>query len=85
MDITKITMVYLHDGFGSDGLAGAKKAKVTAKRTPVVVEKLNRSKLDFTAIAPLIYKSNTQAAIMVVSGEAVVEGVKAVRTAGSAA
>ena len=33
MDITKITMVYLHDGFGSDGLAGAQKAKVTAKRT----------------------------------------------------
>ena len=49
------------------------------------MEKFNRSKLDFTAIAPLIYKSNTQAAIMVVSGEAVVEGVKAVRTAGSAA
>lgn len=85
MGITKIAVVYRGDSFGSDGLAGAQKARVTAKRTPVVVEKFNRSKLDFTAIAPLIYKSNAQAAIMIVSGQAVVERVKALRAAGSAA
>ena len=78
-------MVYPDDSFGSNGLADAQKARVTAKRTPVVVEKFNRSKLDFTAMAPLIYKSSAQAATMVVSGQAVVERMKAIRAAGSSA
>ena len=78
-------MVYPDDSFGSSGLADAQKARVTAKRTPVVVEKFNRSNLNFTAMTPLIYKSNAQAAIMIVSGQAVVERVKAIRAAGSAA
>ena len=85
MGISKIAMVYPDDSFGSDGLAGALKGMATAKLTPVAVEKFNRSKPDFTTIAPLIFKSNAQAVIMIASGQAVVEGVKALRAAGSAA
>lgn len=85
MGITKIARVYPDDSFGSDGLAGAQKGMVTAKLTPVAVEKFNRSKPDFTTIAPLIYKANAHAVIMIASSQAVVEGVKALRAAACAA
>ena len=85
MGITKIAMVYADDSFGSDGLAGAQKGMAAAKLTPVAVEKFNRSKPDFSTIAPLIYKANARAVIMIASGQAVVDGVKALRAAGSAA
>ena len=85
MGITKIAVVYADDSFGSDGLAGAQKGMAAAKLTPVAVEKFNRSKPDFSTIAPLIYKANARAVIMIASGQAVVDGVKALRAAGSAA
>lgn len=83
--MSKIAMIYTDDSFGSDGLAGAQKGMATAKLTPVVVEKFDRAKPDFSTIAPLIYKSNAQAVIMIASSQSVVEGVKALRAAGSAA
>lgn len=85
MGLTKMAMLYPDDSSGSDGLAGAQKGMATAKLTPVAVEKFNRSKPDFTTIAPLIYKANAQAVITIASGQAVVEGVKALPAAGSAA
>lgn len=83
--MTKIAMIYTDDSFGADGLAGAQKGMATAQLTPVVVEKFNRSKPDFTQIAPQIFKSNAQAVIMIASSQSVVEGVKALRAAGSGA
>ncbi|MEC5214179.1 branched-chain amino acid transport system substrate-binding protein [Polaromonas sp. CG_9.5] len=83
--ITKIAVLYPDDSFGSDGLAGAQKGMTTAKITPVAVEKFDRSKPDLSAIVPVIYKSNAQAVIMIGSGQVVLEGVKALRAAGSAA
>ena len=85
MGITRVATIYTDDSFGADGLAGAQKGMSAAKLTPVVVEKFNRAKPDFTLIAPKIYQANAQAAIMVASGQAVVDGVKALRAAGSAA
>lgn len=55
------------------------------KFEPSVLEKFSRSNPDFAPIAPKIFKSNTQAVIMVASGQAVVDGTKAFRAAGSAA
>lgn len=83
--MSKIAIVYTDDSFGIDGLAGAQKGMATAKITPAAVEKFNRSKPDFTAIAPLVYKSNAQAVIMIASSQSVAEGVKALRAAGSTA
>lgn len=85
MGITRIALVYTDDSFGADGLAGAQKGMSAAKLTPVVMEKFNRAKPDYSAITPKIYQANTQAVIMIASGQAVVDGVKALRAAGSTA
>ena len=85
MGITRIAIVYTDDSFGSDGLAGAQKGMVTARLTPAVLEKFNRAKPDFTSIGSRVYQAKAQAVIMVGSRQAVVDGVKALRAAGSAA
>jgi branched-chain amino acid transport system substrate-binding protein len=83
MGISRIAVVMADDSFGADGLAGALKGLTTAGLKPVVQEKFNRAAPDFTAIVPKIVQADTQAVIMVASGQAVVDGVKAFRTAGS--
>lgn len=83
--ITKIAVVHVDDSFGLDGLAGAQKGLTTAKLTPVVLEKFDRSKPDFSKIAPAITQAGAQAVLLIASGSAVVDGIKAMRAAGSAA
>jgi len=83
--ISRIAIVYADDSFGADGVAGAQKGLVAAKLQPSALEKFNRSKPDFDPIIPKLVASNTQAVIMVASGQAVVEATKALRAAGSAA
>lgn len=85
MGITRIGIVYADDSFGADGVAGAQKGLATAKITPAVLEKFNRTTPDFTAIAPKLVQANAQAVLMVASGQAVVDGMKAFRNAGSTA
>jgi ABC-type branched-subunit amino acid transport system substrate-binding protein len=85
MGITRIGLVYADDSFGADGVAGAQKGFAAAKLQPVVLEKFNRGKPDFGPVTPKVIQSNAQAIIMVASGQAVVDGVKAFRVAGSAA
>ncbi|WP_370654661.1 ABC transporter substrate-binding protein [Rhodoferax sp.] len=85
MGITRIGIVYADDSFGADGVAGAQKGMAAAKLQPAVLEKFSRTKPDFGAIAPKISQTNTQAVIMVASGQAVVDGTKAFRAAGSTA
>jgi len=83
--ITKIAVVHVDDSFGLDGLAGAQKGLATAKLTPVVLEKFDRSKPDFSKIAPAVTQAGAQAVLLIASGSAVVDGIKAIRAAGSAA
>jgi ABC-type branched-subunit amino acid transport system substrate-binding protein len=83
--ITKIAVVHVDDSFGQDGLAGAQKGLATAKLTPVVLEKFDRSKPDFSKIAPAITQAGAQAVLLIASGSAVVDGIKAMRASGSAA
>lgn len=85
MGITRVGIVYADDSFGADGVTGAQKGLTTAKLQPAVLEKFDRSKPDFGPIAPKVFQSNAQAVIMVASGQAVVDGVKAFRAAGSTA
>ena len=77
-------MVLADDSFGADGLAGAQKGLATA-RLSALVEKFNRSKPDFGPIAPKIVQADIQAVMMIASGAAVVDGIKAFRAAGSRA
>ena len=83
--ITRIAIVYADDSFGADGVVGAQKGFLASKIKPVLLEKFDRSKPDFAPIAPKIVQSNAQAVMMVASGGAVVDGIKAFRAAGSAA
>lgn len=81
--ITKIALVYVDDSFGNDGLAGAQKGMAEAKLEAVALEKFDRAKPDFSKIGPTVAKSGAQAALLIGSGAAVVDGVKAIREAGS--
>lgn len=85
MGISRISIVYADDSFGADGVVGAQKGLATAKLQAVVLEKFNRAQPDFGPIAPKVFQSNAQAVIMVASGQAVVDAVKAFRAAGSTA
>ncbi len=85
MGITRIAIVFADDSFGADGVAGAQKGLTTAKLQPAVLEKFDRSKPDFSPIAPKVFQANAQAVLMVASGQAVVDGLKAFRAAGSTA
>ncbi len=83
--ITRIGVIYVDDSFGADGFAGAQKGFAVAQMQPVLVEKMNRAKPDFAEITPKLVKANTQAVIMVGTGQAVSDGLKAFRAAGSSA
>jgi branched-chain amino acid transport system substrate-binding protein len=85
MGITRIALVYADDTFGADGVEGAQKGLAAANLKPVVLEKFDRAKPDFTPIANKIAKADVQAVLMVASGTSVVDGGAAVRAAGSAA
>ena len=83
MGITRIGIVYADDSFGADGVVGAQKGLAAAKLQAVTLEKFNRAKPDFGPIAPKVFQSNAQAVVLVASGQAVVDGVKAFRAVGS--
>ncbi|WP_341908527.1 ABC transporter substrate-binding protein [Polaromonas sp. YR568] len=85
MGITRIGIVYADDSFGADGVAGAQKGLAGAKLNAAVLEKFDRSKPDFGPIAPKLVQANVQAVMMVASGQAVADGIKAFRAAGSGA
>jgi len=73
------------DSFGADALEGAKKGFAAAKIEPAVLVPADRDKPDYSAIVPKLVASNAQAVLWIGSGTAVVDGVKALRGAGSAA
>jgi len=81
--ITKIALISVDDSFGNDGLAGAQKGMVAAKLQPVVQEKYDRAKPDFSKIGPAVAKSGAQAVVLIASGQAAVDAIKSFRAAGS--
>jgi ABC-type branched-subunit amino acid transport system substrate-binding protein len=83
--MTRIAVIHVDDTFGADGLEGAQKGLLAAKMKAVEIVKFDRSKPDFSVIAPLIAKAEAQAVMIIGSGTAVVDGIKAVKAAGSGA
>lgn len=81
--INRIAVVHVDDSFGQDGLAGAQKGLTAAKLTPVVLDKFDRAKPDFSRIASAVASTQAQAVILIASGAAVVDAIKAFRAAGS--
>ncbi len=83
--MNKIALVHVDDSFGLDGLAGAQKGLTGANLSAVALEKFDRTKPDFSKIVPVIVKSGAHAVVLIASGGAAVDGIKALRAAGSAA
>lgn len=85
MGMTRIAVVYADDSFGRDGLEGANKGFAKAGSKPVTVIKADRLKPDYGTMIPEIVKHEAQAIVWIASGNAVADGVKALRAAKSAA
>ncbi len=83
--INKIAVVHVDDSFGNDILAGAQRGLDAAKLKPVLLEKFDRTKPDFSKIAPALTQSGAQAVILIATGSAAADAVKAFRAAGSVA
>jgi len=83
--VSRMAIIHVDDSFGADGLEGTQKGLAAAKLSAVAVAKFDRSKPDFSQIAPSIAKLAPQAVMIVGSGTAVVDAIKALREAGSTA
>lgn len=83
--IERIGVIHVDDSFGADMLAGAKKGFAAVGKNPVFIEKFNRSKPDYSKIAPLVASSGVQSVLFIGSGSAVADGTAAIRAAGSRA
>ncbi|HET6827570.1 MAG TPA: ABC transporter substrate-binding protein [Ramlibacter sp.] len=85
LGIQRIAVVHADDSFGRDGLEGANKGFTQVAIKPATVLKADRSKPDYTQLIPPIVASEAQAVLWIGSGNAVADGVKALRAAKSAA
>jgi ABC-type branched-subunit amino acid transport system substrate-binding protein len=81
--ITKIAVIHVDDTFGKDGLGGVLQGFEDVKSKAMYVDKYDRTKPDFSAIAPKAGKEQPQAIVFVGSGGALTQCLKALRAAGS--
>jgi ABC-type branched-subunit amino acid transport system substrate-binding protein len=85
VSVTRIAVVQVDDTFGTDAAVGIRKGLANAKLEAVAFEKYDRSKPDFGPLIPKIVKADPQAVVFLGSGTAVIDGMKALRAAGSRA
>lgn len=83
--LERIAILHVDDTFGADAVQGAQKGFEAVSKQPVLLEKFDRAKPDFAALAPKVAKADAQAVLFIGSGGAVAEGVKVLREAGSRA
>lgn len=83
--LTRIAVLQVDDSFGADVATGADAGFAATGKKPVIVEKFDRSKPDFSAIAPRIAQAEPQAVLFIGSGQVVADGLEALRAAGSRA
>lgn len=83
--MNRIGVLHVDDSFGADLLEGAQKGFASVSKTALFIEKFDRAKWDFSAIAPRIAASGAQAVLFIGSGVAVADGITAIRKAGSRA
>ena len=82
LDVKRIGVVHVNDTFGADGLAGAQAGFKANQLEALFIEKFDRAKPDFSAVAPRVAAKEPQAVIFIGTGAAVVDGIKALRGAG---
>jgi ABC-type branched-subunit amino acid transport system substrate-binding protein len=81
----RVAIVQVNDSFGSDVAAGALKVFKEMGKEPATHQIFDRVKPDFAAMAPKVVAAQPLSIIFIGTGTAVVEGVKALRAAGSRA
>ena len=82
--VSRIALVQVDDSFGQDAAAGALRG-FGAGLKPVVHDTYDRTKPKFDTIVKRLVAADTQAVMFIGSGTAVVEGMQALRAAGSRA
>lgn len=82
LGVQRIGVIHVDDTFGADALAGALAGFQENQQKALFVEKFDRAKPDFSAMAPQVAKQSPQAVIFIGTGSAVVDGIKALRAAG---
>jgi branched-chain amino acid transport system substrate-binding protein len=85
MGADRIAVVRVDDSFGKDAVEGVHKGFEGTSKGPVLDAQFSREKWDFTDIKQKVMASNVQAIVFLGSGKAVVDGVAALRAAGSLA
>lgn len=83
--ITRIALLPTDDTFGADAAVGALQGFETAGLKPVILEKFQRNKPDFTELAAKVAAEKAQAVMIIASATNVVNFTKVLREAGSAA
>jgi len=83
--LERIAIVQVDDSFGADAAGGALKGFTAVGRQPVAHLMYDRAKPDFAPLMPQLTAANPQAVLYIGSGTAVVDGMKALRAAGSRA
>ncbi len=83
--LTNIGIVQVNDSFGADAVKGALEAFTQVNGAPVFTETYDREKPDFSKVQAAVTAKAPQAILFLGSGSAVVNGVKAIRAAGSRA
>ncbi|AVP58482.1 ABC transporter substrate-binding protein [Pulveribacter suum] len=82
LGLQRVAIVHVDDSFGTDGLQGARNGLKKAGLEPVAVAKFDRSKPQFTPLLPSLKAAEPQAVLVIGSGTAVVEGLRALKQAG---
>lgn len=81
--MNRIALLQSDDSFGDDGAAGALAGFEAVKLKPVLHERYSRAKPDFGPLGPKVAQAGTHAVVFVGAGTHVVDGIKAIRAAGS--
>jgi branched-chain amino acid transport system substrate-binding protein len=85
VSVDRIAVLQADDSFGADAVQGAMAGFDAIGKKPVMLAKFDRSKPDFSTLAPKVATSGAQAVLFIGSSSAVAEGTMALRNAGSAA
>jgi ABC-type branched-subunit amino acid transport system substrate-binding protein len=83
--VRRIAIVRANDSFGADAYIGAMNGFTALGTKPVLDEKFDRTKPDFSAIAPKVKQADVQVVLFLCSGSVLADGTKALRKAGSLA
>lgn len=81
--IEKIGVVQVDDSFGADAVVGVMAGFAAVGKTAAFLEKFDRAHPDFKASVAKTQSTSAQAVIFLGSGQAVVDGVAALRDSGS--